>query len=116
MTAYPQLHLDQVTGPVAEIKTTLGTIKVQLFPHEAPKTVKNFVELAKRGYYDGVSFHRVIPDFMIQGVTPPALARGASQFTGSLLKMSFLTSSLISGAPYPWPMPARTPTEVNSSL
>lgn len=89
MTAYPQLHLDQVTGPVAEIKTTLGTIKVQLFPHEAPKTVKNFVELAKRGYYDGVSFHRVIPDFMIQGGDPTGTGAGGESIYGEPFEDEF---------------------------
>lgn len=54
----------------ATIHTTKGDIKVNLFPEKAPLTVLNFVNLAKRGYYDGLTFHRVIPDFMIQGGCP----------------------------------------------
>ncbi|MFP9084251.1 peptidylprolyl isomerase, partial [Enterococcus faecalis] len=52
------------------MKTNRGDITVQLFPELAPKTVQNFIELSKKGYYDGVIFHRVIPDFMIQGGDP----------------------------------------------
>lgn len=80
--AYPQLALDTATGPKAEIKTTLGTIKVQLFPEEAPKTVKNFVQLAQDGYYDGIIFHRVIPDFMIQGGDPTGTGTGGESIFG----------------------------------
>jgi peptidyl-prolyl cis-trans isomerase B (cyclophilin B) len=54
----------------ATIQTTKGDIKLNLFPDQAPVTVLNFVNLAKRGYYDGLTFHRVIPDFMIQGGCP----------------------------------------------
>ena len=52
---------------VIVMKTNMGTIKMRLFPEKAPKTVENFVTHAKEGYYDGVSFHRVINGFMIQG-------------------------------------------------
>jgi len=55
---------------VAVVNTTKGAIRVRLFPNEAPLTVLNFVNLAKRGYYDGLKFHRVIADFMIQGGDP----------------------------------------------
>jgi cyclophilin family peptidyl-prolyl cis-trans isomerase len=54
----------------AVLKTNHGPIDVELFPGEAPKTVDNFVKLARDGFYDGVIFHRVIPDFMIQGGGP----------------------------------------------
>ena len=54
-------------GPTAVIKTTMGDITVQLYPEEAPKAVENFLTHAKNGYYDGIIFHRVINDFMIQG-------------------------------------------------
>ena len=50
--------------------TSEGTIELELFPEEAPKTVENFTKLASEGYYDGLTFHRVIPDFMIQGGCP----------------------------------------------
>jgi peptidyl-prolyl cis-trans isomerase B (cyclophilin B) len=54
----------------AEILTDKGTMKVEFYEKDAPKTVKNFVELAEKGFYDGLSFHRVIPDFVIQGGCP----------------------------------------------
>lgn len=86
---YPQLHLDQVTGPKETIKTRLGEIKVQLFPKEAPKTVENFTKLAKKGYYDGVIFHRVIPDFMIQGGDPTGTGRGGESIFGQAFEDEF---------------------------
>lgn len=60
----------------AHLKTTRGTIILTLFPDEAPVTVANFVNLAGRGFYDGVTFHRVIADFMIQGGDPTGTGRG----------------------------------------
>ena len=54
----------------AEIKTPKGTMKVELYEKEVPNTVANFVKLAKSGFYDGLRFHRVIPDFVIQGGCP----------------------------------------------
>lgn len=79
---YPQLDLSAVTGRQATIKTNLGTIKVQLFKEQAPKTVDNFIQLAQKGYYDGVIFHRVIPDFMIQGGDPTGTGRGGESIYG----------------------------------
>jgi len=54
----------------ATIQTNHGTIEIELFDEDAPKTVENFTKLARDGFYDGVVFHRVIPDFMIQGGDP----------------------------------------------
>ncbi len=54
----------------AEIHTEKGVMKVKLYEKETPKTVENFVKLAKEGFYDGLAFHRVIPDFVIQGGCP----------------------------------------------
>ncbi len=54
----------------AIIKTVKGDMKVEFFTNDAPKTVANFVKLAKEGFYDGLTFHRVIPDFVIQGGCP----------------------------------------------
>jgi cyclophilin family peptidyl-prolyl cis-trans isomerase len=54
----------------ATIETSMGPIEVELFEEDAPKTVQNFRELAAKGFYDGLAFHRVIPDFMIQGGCP----------------------------------------------
>jgi peptidyl-prolyl cis-trans isomerase B (cyclophilin B) len=55
---------------IAEIVTAKGTMKVEFFEKDAPATVENFVKLAKEGFYDGLAFHRVIPDFVIQGGCP----------------------------------------------
>lgn len=88
---YPQLNLDQITGPKATIKTNQGEIKVQLFPKQAPKTVENFTKLAEKGYYDGVIFHRVIPDFMIQGGDPTGTGRGGESIYGRAFEDEFST-------------------------
>ena len=76
--SYPQLDLENITGPRATIKTNHGDIKIQLFPEQAPMTVENFVRLAKKGYYDGTIFHRVISDFMIQGGDPEGNGTGGT--------------------------------------
>ncbi len=61
---------------IAEIHTRKGLMKVEFFEDDAPKTVENFVTLAKKGYYDGLNFHRVIPDFVIQGGCPDGTGAG----------------------------------------
>jgi peptidyl-prolyl cis-trans isomerase B (cyclophilin B) len=60
----------------AVFDTDRGPIKIELYPDKAPLTVANFVNLAKRGYYDGLNFHRVIADFMVQGGCPEGSGRG----------------------------------------
>jgi cyclophilin family peptidyl-prolyl cis-trans isomerase len=60
----------------ATLHTSAGPIELELYPNEAPKTVDNFTKLAKDGFYDGLIFHRVIPDFMIQGGCPEGTGRG----------------------------------------
>lgn len=67
-TDYGELH--------AIIKTDKGEIKLELYPNKAPLTVMNFVNLAQRGFYDGLKFHRVIPNFMIQGGDPKGTGSG----------------------------------------
>lgn len=62
--------------PVARMETDKGTIVIELYEGDAPKTVENFVKLAKDGFYDGIRFHRVIPDFVIQGGCPNAREKG----------------------------------------
>jgi cyclophilin family peptidyl-prolyl cis-trans isomerase len=64
------MNIDTSAGYTANIKTNKGNILIELFPASAPKTVNNFVFLANDGFYDGVIFHRVIPNFMIQGGDP----------------------------------------------
>jgi peptidyl-prolyl cis-trans isomerase B (cyclophilin B) len=60
----------------AEIHTAKGLMKVEFYEKDAPNTVKNFVDLSKKGFYDGLTFHRVIPDFVIQGGCPNGTGAG----------------------------------------
>jgi peptidyl-prolyl cis-trans isomerase B (cyclophilin B) len=60
----------------AELHTEKGLMKVSFYADDAPNTVKNFVDLAQRGFYDGLTFHRVIPDFVIQGGCPNGTGAG----------------------------------------
>jgi peptidyl-prolyl cis-trans isomerase B (cyclophilin B) len=66
---------------MATLHTNHGTISLELFSEEAPKTVENFERLAREGFYDGVVFHRVIPDFMIQGGDPSGTGSGGPGYT-----------------------------------
>lgn len=84
-----QLEKPMVGETVAVFNTTKGIIKVRLFPNEAPKTVENFVTHAKNGYYDGLIFHRVIKDFMIQGGDPTGTGRGGESIWGSCFEDEF---------------------------
>ncbi|MFO7783931.1 MAG: peptidylprolyl isomerase [Thermodesulfobacteriota bacterium] len=72
----PALQIDTAVTYLASMDTTRGTIELELFPEHAPKTVNNFVFLAGEGFYDGVVFHRVIPDFVIQGGDPAGTGTG----------------------------------------
>ena len=66
----PGMEIDPAGSYTADIQTNQGTISVELYAEDAPVTVNNFVFLARQGFYDGVIFHRVIPNFMIQGGDP----------------------------------------------
>jgi peptidyl-prolyl cis-trans isomerase B (cyclophilin B) len=65
----------------AEIHTAKGVMKVELYDKDAPNTVDNFVKLSESGYYDGLTFHRVIPDFVIQGGCPDGTGAGSPGYT-----------------------------------
>ena len=65
----------------AEIQTEKGVMKVELYENDAPKTVENFVKLSQDGFYDGLTFHRVIPDFVIQGGCPDGTGAGGPGYT-----------------------------------
>ena len=67
---------------IANIKTNMGTIRFELLEQDAPNTTENFKQLAERGYYDGVIFHRVIKGFMIQGGDPTGTGRGGASAKG----------------------------------
>lgn len=75
-SAPPEMNIDTDRTYSATMETDRGEIELELYPEHAPKTVNNFVALAKDGFYDGVAFHRVIPDFMIQGGDPTGTGRG----------------------------------------
>ena len=64
------------------LHTSYGDVDVELWPHEAPKTCRNFVQLALEGYYDGTTFHRVIPQFMVQGGDPTGTGKGGESVWG----------------------------------
>ena len=72
----PDMQIDPAKNYSVEIETDKGPISIDLFADAAPKTVNNFVFLAREGFYDGVTFHRVIPDFMIQGGDPTGSGMG----------------------------------------
>lgn len=70
-----------MANPIAVFDTNLGTFRAELFREHAPRTVENFVDLAKEGFYDGVLFHRVIDGFMIQGGDPTGTGSGGPGHT-----------------------------------
>lgn len=72
----PAFEIDDQTVYRATITTPRGTIVMDLDPKLAPNTVNNFVALARQGYYDGLTFHRVVPEFVIQGGCPEGTGRG----------------------------------------
>jgi peptidyl-prolyl cis-trans isomerase B (cyclophilin B) len=67
--------------PTAIMETNRGTIRLALFAEDAPNTVQNFVELSQKGFYDGLTFHRVIPNFVIQGGCPKGNGSGGPGYT-----------------------------------
>ncbi len=84
-----QLAAPQKGDIVALMKTNMGDIKIKLFPKEAPKTVENFTTHAKDGYYNGLIFHRVIKDFMIQGGDPTGTGMGGESIWGRSFEDEF---------------------------
>jgi peptidyl-prolyl cis-trans isomerase B (cyclophilin B) len=72
----PEMQIDPEKAYVARMETERGTIVLELYPEHAPKTVNNFVFLAREGFYDGLTFHRVIANFMIQGGDPTGTGAG----------------------------------------
>ena len=76
---------------VAIIKTNMGTIEIELFADQTPKTVENFVGLSEKGYYNGIIFHRVIKNFMIQSGDPTGTGRGGASFWGGKFEDEFVS-------------------------
>ncbi len=83
------LNLEDGEKLVAKFKTNFGNFEVELYPRKAPKTVENFVGLATTGYYNGVTFHRVIDDFMIQGGDPTGTGSGGESYWGGTFPDEF---------------------------
>ncbi len=77
----PEMKIDADKTYKATIETTKGKIELELYAEHAPKTVNNFVFLAKEGYYDGIAFHRVIDDFMVQGGDPTGTGSGGPGYS-----------------------------------
>ncbi len=87
--SFNQLDKPQAGETVAVMHTSMGDISIRLFGDKVPKTVENFVTHAKNGYYDGIVFHRVIKDFMIQGGDPTATGCGGESIWGSTFNDEF---------------------------
>jgi peptidyl-prolyl cis-trans isomerase B (cyclophilin B) len=79
----PALKIDVAKTYLISMETSKGIIELELYPEHAPITVNNFVFLTREGYYDGVTFHRVIKDFVIQGGDPTGTGRGGPGYTFS---------------------------------
>jgi len=77
----PEMQIDTSKNYMAKIETNRGIIELELFPNHAPKTVNNFVFLVRKGFYDGVLFHRVISNFMIQGGDPTGTGAGGPGYS-----------------------------------
>ena len=101
----PAMTIDPTKKYEVKIETVRGTIVLELYPEYAPKTVNNFVFLANEGYYDGVTFHRVIKDFMIQGGDPTGTGRGGpgykfeDEFRNNPLKHASKVISMANAGP-----------------
>ena len=78
---YKKINL-KIDNPVATMEVeNFGTIKLELYPDQAPQTVSNFIALANRGFYDGLTFHRIIKDFMVQGGDPNGDGTGSAKIS-----------------------------------
>ena len=89
MSQFPQLNEVNEKNPLVTVHTNLDDFTLELFPEVAPKTVENFVTHAKNGYYNGVIFHRVIEDFMIQGGDPTGTGMGGESIYGRTFEDEF---------------------------
>jgi peptidyl-prolyl cis-trans isomerase B (cyclophilin B) len=101
----PEMQIDSEKNYRVTMETNRGTIVLEMYPQYAPATVNNFVFLASEGYYDGVTFHRVIPDFVVQGGDPTGTGRGGpgyrfgDEFAGNPLKHETGVISMANAGP-----------------
>jgi len=84
-----QFQMPEEGETIAVLETSMGTIKIRLFPDRAPKSVENFTSHIKSGYYDGVKFHRIIDDFMIQSGDPTGTGSGGESIWGGYFEDEF---------------------------
>ena len=89
---------DAISAHKVTLKTSKGDIAINLFPEDAPMTVKNFVTLGKRGYYNNVTFHRVIQNFMIQGGDPTGTGSGGESIYGATFKDEINSHKIVMGS------------------
>lgn len=89
MTKFPQIDKEGTKVTEVVLNTNKGSVKLALYPELAPKTVENFIGLAKENYYDGIIFHRVISDFMIQGGDPTGTGMGGQSIWGEQFEDEF---------------------------
>lgn len=101
----PEMQIETDAVYVVKMETSQGVIELELYAEHAPKTVNNFVFLAGEGYYDGVKFHRVIDNFMIQGGDPTGTGRGGpgyqfeDELAGNPLKHEAKVISMANAGP-----------------
>jgi cyclophilin family peptidyl-prolyl cis-trans isomerase len=81
LTGCNQTTMNNAGNRIAVIQTNQGTMEVELFEQRAPITTKNFIDLAEKGFYDGIVFHRIIEEFMIQGGDPKGIGIGGPGYT-----------------------------------
>jgi peptidyl-prolyl cis-trans isomerase B (cyclophilin B) len=87
---FPQLSNEVLEGErLVEMETSMGTITIKLFEEQAPKTVENFITHSENGFYEGVTFHRVMIDFMIQGGDPKGTGGGGESIYGEFFEDEF---------------------------
>jgi len=99
-TSPPPMQIDPAKSYIATLHTTRGNIVIELLPKAAPITVNNFVFLARQGFYDGVTFHRVIKDFMAQGGDPTGTGSGGPgyQFQDEISTLTFDSAGVLAMA------------------
>ena len=101
----PALTIDEGRVYLVKLETTKGEVQLELYPEHAPKTVNNFVFLVKEAFYDGISFHRVIDNFMVQGGDPTGSGMGGpgykfeDELSGNPLKHGSKVISMANSGP-----------------
>ena len=108
----PPMVIDPAKRYTAEMVTSKGAVTIALDANAAPKTVNNFVFLARWHYYDGIVFHRIIPGFMLQGGDPEGSGRGVPATAST---MSCRRQAGTRSVRWPWPTPVPTRTAASSS-